>query len=335
MGNDRSEWLVDWLIEMTDSLNLDLNPAKVEIPDHLVNRSDHGPFMREGYPAMSCWENIEGDSSEFNPHYHTVADTVGNVSIPLTATIASMFAGSLALLADGGAVRDFKVPENGVIVRPDRVSVGDSITVLAAVWNLGVATDGPVAFTVSVMEGPVGGGVRQVSSHPVMLDLPRGTWKYVTVPWVPDEETIGMREVRVRVVPDSPGLDSDPDNNEGMRAVVVAAPKTVVFDVYAYPNPVKLNEHRLDDLVFHYQLSHGMDVRIKVFSLEGREIASFFRRYDDFAEEQGTVSGPNRVRWDWLEGRPGSLAPGLYFFSVKVWDEGFEGPVFGKFAVIR
>jgi len=154
MGNDRSEWIVDWLVEMTDSLGLDLEPAKVEMAGHMVFRSDHGPFMVEGYPAVSCWENIEGDSSEFNPYYHTVADTAGHISISLTSTIASMFAGTLALLADPAPVADFEVPENGVIVRPSWISVGDSVEVLAAVRNLGAATGGPVAFTASLMEGP-------------------------------------------------------------------------------------------------------------------------------------------------------------------------------------
>ena len=120
-----------------------------------------------------------------------------------------------------------------------------------------------------------------------------------------------------------------------LRAVVVEAPRVLVFDVYAYPNPLNLAEHSLNDLMFHYQLSHGMDVGITVFTMEGQEIGSFVRRYDDLIEAEGTVSGPNRVPWDWLRGRPSTLVPGLYFFSVKVWGEGFEEPVFGKFAVIR
>jgi len=98
---------------------------------------------------------------------------------------------------------------------------------------------------------------------------------------------------------------------------------------------VKSPEHRLEDLTFHYQLSHGMDVEIVVFSIEGQEIASFLRRYNGVIEELGTAPGPNRVRWEEIEGRPSSLAPGLYVFSIEAWDGASEARAFGKFAVIR
>jgi hypothetical protein len=334
LANDRSEWIADWVLETEDSLDVGVNATKVDIPGHLVLRSDHAYFLREGYPAVSCWENIEGDSSEFNPHYHTVEDVIDYVSIPLTSRIASMFTGTLALLAETGAVSDFEVPESGVIIRPSTVEVGASASVQAVLRNLGPATSGPVSFTATLMEGPAGGSLREVLTQPVSLDLAAGEWKYVTLSWVPGAGSVGEREVRVRVEADSPGLDDDPTNNEGIRRLVVQATEDMapaVFDVYAYPNPVR----HLSDLTIHYQLSRGADVNIHIYTLEGQEIASFSQSHDPWTTPEGTLAGGNDVRWDGFESRPPDLAPGLYLYSVEVPDGASGEPVLGKFAVLK
>jgi hypothetical protein len=332
MSNDRSEWIGDWLVEVEGSLGLALAPLAVEMPGHMVGRSDHAHFVLEGFPVVSLWENLEGDSSEFNPHYHTLGDTAGYLSIPLVQDITSVFTGALAALGEPGTDPDFSVPENGVIVRPAGVEAGEPVTVLAVVRNLGPATDGPVSFLATVREGPSGGPFRVVATRAVDLDLPAGTWKYVSVPWTPSGGTMGLREVRVTVTAPA-GMDSDPGNDEGSREFLAEAAAQAVFDVYAYPNPVRFPEHSLEDLTFHYQLSHGMDVTLTVFTLEGEEVAAFERRHDPHSEGDGTSAGPNEVAWTELDGRPGTLAPGLYLVSVDV--DGGEDRAFGKFAVIR
>ncbi|MCK4547424.1 MAG: M20/M25/M40 family metallo-hydrolase [Candidatus Eisenbacteria sp.] len=334
LANDRSEWIADWLLEMADSLDLEINPAKVPIPGHMVLRSDHGYFQLEGYPAVSCWETVGGDSSEFNPNYHTVEDVVTHVSVAMVTEVGRMFAGSVALLAQPEAVPEFEVPTNGVIVRPNTIRVGDSVSVQAVVRNLGPDTGGPVSFTAVLLEGPAGGPVHEVRTRVINLDLRVGEWEYATISWVPGAGSVGEREVRMRVVPESPDLDTDSGNNEGSRQILVQATEAmapVVFDVYVYPNPVR----DLGNLTFHYQLSRGADVEINVYTLEGQEIASFSAAYDRWAGAQGTVAGSNDVPWNSFDGRPASLAPGLYLYCVEIRDGVSEEPTFGKFAIIR
>jgi len=329
--NDRSEWLADWLVEMADTLDLGLTPVKTRMPGELVNRSDHYAFLMEGYPTISCWESVGGDSSEFNPHYHTLGDTLGNLSIALVSEVASLFAGALGALGEPAAQADFEVPANGVIVRPREVAVGSEISVLAVVKNRGPGTAGPVDFTATLREGPPGSGLREVASREVSLDLAEGTWEYVTFAWTPGRESMGLREIGVRVVPTVPGMDADLANNEGGLVTLIESGETAVFDVYVYPNPAR----HLDQLTFHYQLSHAMDVEITVYSLEGQELASFARRLGGGGEGEGTQAGPNEVGWGGFDLRPASLAPGLYLYSIEAVDGTSEHTVFEKFAVVR
>lgn len=334
LANDRSEWIAEWLIETADSLELELNATEVPMASHMVLRSDHGYFVTHGFPAVSCWENVEGDSSEFNPYYHTVEDTLGHISIPLTTTVAAMVAGAVALLAEPESETDFAVPPNGVVVRPRRIAVGDTVTIQAVVRNLGPGTDGPADFAATLFEGPLGGPLRTVLTREISLDLPIGTWKYAELEWVPGAGSVGEREVAVQVVPGAPLIDANPENNRGSRGILVQATEEMaprLFDVYAYPNPAR----DLAELTFHYQLSRGTGVAITVYTLEGQEIGFFRRSYEPSVEEEGTQAGSNRVLWGWFEQRPASLSPGLYFYSIEIETGASEATAMGKFAVIR
>jgi Zn-dependent M28 family amino/carboxypeptidase len=77
LGNRRSGQLLDWLMETAGGYVPDLPVLGLKIPCglerrfHHLERSDHAPFWRAGYPAL-MWT----DTAEFrSPHYHGPTDT--------------------------------------------------------------------------------------------------------------------------------------------------------------------------------------------------------------------------------------------------------------------
>ena len=61
-----------------------------------TNRSDHGSFWNEGYPAILGIEDFQGD---FNPYYHSVNDTLANMQTELMVEYTKACVATLAELA--------------------------------------------------------------------------------------------------------------------------------------------------------------------------------------------------------------------------------------------
>lgn len=75
------------------------------VPDVLeagaTNRSDHASFWSRGYPAVLVIEDSEyGETDDFNPYYHSTADTLDKLDLSYAKRIAQVVIGAAAQLAE-------------------------------------------------------------------------------------------------------------------------------------------------------------------------------------------------------------------------------------------
>ena len=93
IGNNPSEWLVDYCISVRDSFVSEL--ALTKLLNSGMTWSDHASFWNKGYSAF-C--GIEIDYSS-NPYYHSVRDTAGNINVSFATDVTKLAVASLASLA--------------------------------------------------------------------------------------------------------------------------------------------------------------------------------------------------------------------------------------------
>lgn len=94
IGNESSEWLADLTIDCAVAYVPDLPTLKVIDPN--VSGSDHYMFWQAGYDALLC---IEDDNVPY-PFYHTIYDTLGNLTMPFCTNVVKMGIAALAELAE-------------------------------------------------------------------------------------------------------------------------------------------------------------------------------------------------------------------------------------------
>jgi photosystem II stability/assembly factor-like uncharacterized protein len=93
IGNDASEWLVDLTIDCAGAYVPGLLTLKMIDPN--VSGSDHYMFWHAGYDALLC---IEDENVPY-PYYHTVNDTLGNITMSFCTDVVKMGIATLAELA--------------------------------------------------------------------------------------------------------------------------------------------------------------------------------------------------------------------------------------------
>ena len=93
IGNESSEWLVDFTIDCANAYVPGLPTLK--IIDAAVTASDHSSFWNAGYDALLGIE----DRGVPYPYYHTVNDTLGNITMPFATDVTRMGIAALAELA--------------------------------------------------------------------------------------------------------------------------------------------------------------------------------------------------------------------------------------------
>jgi hypothetical protein len=94
IGNDASEWLVDLTIDCANAYVPGLLTLKMIDPT--VSGSDHYMFWHAGYDALLC---IEDENVPY-PYYHTIYDTLGNLTMPFCSDVIRMGVAALAELAE-------------------------------------------------------------------------------------------------------------------------------------------------------------------------------------------------------------------------------------------
>jgi photosystem II stability/assembly factor-like uncharacterized protein len=93
IGNEASEWLVDFTIDCAGAYVPSLPTLK--IIDATAVASDHSSFWSAGYDALLGTE----DRAVQYPYYHTVNDTLGNLSMPFAADVTRLGIAAVAELA--------------------------------------------------------------------------------------------------------------------------------------------------------------------------------------------------------------------------------------------
>jgi photosystem II stability/assembly factor-like uncharacterized protein len=94
IGNDASEWLVDLTIDCANAYVPGL--ATLKMIDPTVSGSDHYMFWHAGYDAMLA---IEDENVPY-PFYHTIYDTLGNITMSFCTDVVKMGIATAAELAE-------------------------------------------------------------------------------------------------------------------------------------------------------------------------------------------------------------------------------------------
>ncbi len=91
--------LADLLVQTLQTYEIKLAPEVLEVG--ATNRSDHASFWSRGYPAVLVIEDSEyGETDDFNPYYHSTADTVDKLDLSYAKRIAQAVIGAAAQLAE-------------------------------------------------------------------------------------------------------------------------------------------------------------------------------------------------------------------------------------------
>jgi hypothetical protein len=87
------------MVNTLKTFEIKLTPDVLE--SGATNRSDHGSFWRHNYPAVLVIEDTEyGATNDFNPHYHSVNDTLSHLDLSYAKRIAQAVIGAAAQLAE-------------------------------------------------------------------------------------------------------------------------------------------------------------------------------------------------------------------------------------------
>lgn len=91
--------LADLLVQTLSAYEIKLAPEVLEAG--ATNRSDHASFWSRGYPAVLVIEDSEyGETDDFNPYYHSTADTLDKLDLSYAKRIAQAVIGVAAQLAE-------------------------------------------------------------------------------------------------------------------------------------------------------------------------------------------------------------------------------------------
>ncbi len=94
-GAAESRRLATLFADVASLYDLDLVPREIVIDDYpLVGGSDQWSFLVQGYPAILVSEGFE--SGDFNPHYHTVSDTLSVMDLDYDADLTRASIAALA-----------------------------------------------------------------------------------------------------------------------------------------------------------------------------------------------------------------------------------------------
>ncbi|MCX8104179.1 MAG: M20/M25/M40 family metallo-hydrolase, partial [Candidatus Bipolaricaulota bacterium] len=91
--------LSELVVQTLQTYEIKLKPDVLEAD--ATNRSDHASFWSRGYPAVLVIEDSEyGETDDFNPYYHTTADTLDKLDLSYAKRIAQVVIGTAAQLAE-------------------------------------------------------------------------------------------------------------------------------------------------------------------------------------------------------------------------------------------
>ncbi len=126
-----------------------LNLLPHVVLENATRLSDHAPFWDQGYPAILVIEDyLTPPTSDFNPNYHTVEDTLEHIDRAYFLEMARAIAGAVTRLAQPLGP-DLRVSQQG----PAEAIPGQTVTFTVAYTNAGSAPAAGVVLTETLANG--------------------------------------------------------------------------------------------------------------------------------------------------------------------------------------
>lgn len=277
---------------------------RLELAQAITNRSDSGGEVLEvemGIPDFLTLEQVEGEGVRFEGAALEVdPQATADLTFSFEEAVEELtvFEGDIVLNTNDPRMEEKSIPI-AISVRTPRIAVGTEALIFSGVapgdhatLPLEIENTGSYVLTGNVQM--VQGGMH--------FTLPEGEASYEIQPG--DAETIevsgtpledGAYEGTIEVVHDAPNQESPiPVALELVPAEVVLNPN--------YPNPFRA------ETTVEYSLPEPSEVRLEVFDIQGRHIATLER-----GEKE---AGLHRVRWGQSMGSLGG-ASGVYFVRLR------------------
>ncbi len=342
----KSKWLSEHLEDVASAVGIDTSTSIVQVDLSGIHNSDHGPFWSVGIPANLLIEKMDETQSLVNPHYHTLGDTLGTLTVSQARDFVKLATGYISRFAalQADTLPDLVLTEGSIewkwVGRGYLPFVaGDSLTAVVRALNMGGSMKEPTLYDFEIWQGDRSTG-QLVYEGTQALYVLTGEYAQVKASWKTDPATYPDLLYTFVLQPIASDVESDLTNNEVMVSFGVTPQTTVFRGFHVFPNPV--TDPATANLSFEILLRNPdtfvgqMEVRVSVFDLEGREVGRGIL-VGDGEKTTDIAVGNNHVSLKRVLSARSDLAPGLYFCFAELTITGEAGPLTAKsrFAVAR
>jgi hypothetical protein len=320
----RSEWLSALIDDVADTLGLD---STYTFNRSGVQNSDHSSFWNVGIPGVMLADRTGRRGGPVYPYYHTLSDTLENLSMGQVADNAALVTAFIArfahlpedtlsdvLLTASSVEFDWEGRDVG-----EPIVVGDEISATVRAVNIGAAMSEAAVYNLEVWEGELDRGRLVHQSSPI-LNLASGQPTELAASWDTRTESHGTLAFSFRLLPVAEGVESDLGNNSATAVLEVMTRTGVVEDLHVVPNPITSGSDPMVAFdVFHPDgKSFKGTMEIWIFDLEGRQIGygTLENSYLGTDMVAGT-EGNEKPLSHFLTGGSG-LGPGLYLCIAEL-----------------
>ncbi len=164
--------------------------------------SDIQSFYDQGY------EGVMGIEEDFNPFYHTKADTIEKLNLSLVKKSTQL---SVAALSEWARLLyvDVSIPSDGLVLSSTEPDEGDDVTINVTMNNTGNLDAGDLRVTLYCDGSPFATRTVDVGANSSVMT--NAVWK----------AAVGLHNISVRLDPESSIVESDETNNEAYEMVAV------------------------------------------------------------------------------------------------------------------
>jgi len=326
MSTYDSGWLSDLIGAATPDIDPDL---ALRIINPAASNSDHGSFWARSIPAVTFIEPLAESGVIENPHYHSLADTLGVIDFGQTELLTEAVVGFVEKLAKAPAeitmsTSDlFLVTSYGKITGRRSFLVGDTLRVRARLRNVG-AQNGPRGAAVTLRISLQNGRGTQVLysgsfAAPAALSASEAEIQLVFT-----EAFAGENIVRASI--DVSGMENDPANDSAELDFRVEGGNPVVLMHAFEPNPITGS---FPAAHFCVNLAQAAALTIELYNIEGERIATASP-----AQWGELHAGLNCVPCSQLFPVESRLASGVYVYRLISYPPGAPRvATIGRFAV--
>jgi|GEM_PF-827158 len=334
--NTSSEWLSNHVRriseELYDTIGLRVGLTPVET---LFDASDHASFWMSGFDAVHFFEHSSLHIP--NPYYHTVHDTEEKLNYELSCKVAKLAAASMAYFATTSDPWDLQVLAGDLVFSVEgepsyasEATVGQTVRIVPSFHNVGGRAPDTLSASITVYDGDPSSGGWLIGQRWVSGAVPSGG----TVPlapfyWLLEEDDVGVHSIYIVV--DCGESEQNRTNNVASRTFGVSSASLKIAESFVFPNPTR---GALEAATLRFSLTRDAEaVQVDVYDISGQRVAGC--RDASCGDRAFPPSlGPNEVSLCEIL-RDGALAPGVYFYKLRV--DGGEDNVqfFGKFALVR